>query len=570
MQTARRLYLYLMSGVTLGVLLSGAARILRVGLDQVGRSAPVVGGDDFVRSQLALAGAMILVGLPTWAIHWWIIQRSVATGRPQAETERRSIVRALYLALLLAGLLTWMAPEAHSLLSRLTEWVLGARGASRLDVVGPIAILATGSVAFAYHARVRVRDRTLAELSGAAAWLPRLYRYGAAFGGAMVGLLGTVALIDLASQVLAAGDVVLQPATWWVTPLAEGIAAMTIGGAIWASHGRYSARLGREPSSQISGEAASRLRTTYWLALVASGVIAVIVFGGNAIAQLVAQALGASPILDDLPANAPLWLKVLEPAMSAVPFAATGWVAFETIRREAGASFDAARLASVDRLRAGVPALIGLAYAGFAASNLVAVGIEVIFERRPRLGAEPWSGQVADLLPVLLLGGVFWALGWAVLQHERHRHEVLAARSTVRRAYLLLVLASAILSGVSASAVIGYHLLNIALGGGIPTGVIGELSGPIGAVAVALLLAIYHGIWLRRDLQLTDGRLMAPPAGAEAHEPARATVTLVLSGPPEADLGATLDRLRAQLPAGVHLDRTAPSGSDAKIVAGTA
>ena len=118
MQTARRLYVYLMTGIGLGVLIFGLRALLTVLLEQLGLggSDPIFGGEDATREQLTLASALISVSLPVWLIHWFVADRGVRPGRPSAEVERNSVVRGLYFALALGVLLFVGATAASSLL----------------------------------------------------------------------------------------------------------------------------------------------------------------------------------------------------------------------------------------------------------------------------------------------------------------------------------------------------------------------------------------------------------------------------------------------------------------------
>ena len=85
MQAVRRLYLYVMSGITLAVISYGLVLLLRVLLDGVFPDPPY---DDFgsSREQLSQAIAMLGVGIPVWAVHWWLVQRSLRPDRPERAT----------------------------------------------------------------------------------------------------------------------------------------------------------------------------------------------------------------------------------------------------------------------------------------------------------------------------------------------------------------------------------------------------------------------------------------------------------------------------------------------------
>ena len=63
MQTARRLYVYLLSGISLGVLVAGVSMLLTVLLQSVGLSfgGPQLGGGDVTGQQLTLALALTVL-----------------------------------------------------------------------------------------------------------------------------------------------------------------------------------------------------------------------------------------------------------------------------------------------------------------------------------------------------------------------------------------------------------------------------------------------------------------------------------------------------------------------------
>jgi hypothetical protein len=123
----------------------------------------------------------------------------------------------------------------------------------------------------------------------------------------------------------------------------------------------------------------------------------------------------------------------------------------------------------------------------------------------------------------------------------------------VRRAVLLIVLAASILAGVAALGVILYRLFG-ALFGVDPSGdAILDLSTPLGTLAVAAAVAVYHGQLLRAD---GSARETAAKADVAAEPVPGREVRMVLSVPPDAD-PAEIERIRrameAQLPEGYRL-----------------
>ena len=93
MQAARRLYLYTMSGITLGVIAAGLVILLEVVLEGTGLLDR--GPTSFTaapRERISQAVAMLGVGIPVWAIHWLLIQRGLAIGIKNAADQVRELI----------------------------------------------------------------------------------------------------------------------------------------------------------------------------------------------------------------------------------------------------------------------------------------------------------------------------------------------------------------------------------------------------------------------------------------------------------------------------------------------
>ncbi len=88
MQTVRRLYLYLMSGISLGVLLVGLIILLSTVFHAAGLGPGRVSGGEPDRQALSLAAALIVVGLLVWAVHWLLVERSLRPDNPRHDEER--------------------------------------------------------------------------------------------------------------------------------------------------------------------------------------------------------------------------------------------------------------------------------------------------------------------------------------------------------------------------------------------------------------------------------------------------------------------------------------------------
>src|SRR4051812_17000233 len=97
----RRLYFYVAAFIGLQVLAAGLRMVIAVVLERAFWPGAVTGAD-FNVTRLSFSVALLVVGLPLWAIHWYLIQR----GQTRAE-EQQSVLRRLYgYAVLLVAMLS--------------------------------------------------------------------------------------------------------------------------------------------------------------------------------------------------------------------------------------------------------------------------------------------------------------------------------------------------------------------------------------------------------------------------------------------------------------------------------
>src|SRR5213080_2670705 len=114
----RRLYIYIVAAASLGMLLIGLVNLGTTGLDQLFRTTPLYSNP---RDSYAGFGAVTLVGLPVWGIHWWIAQRLARRNLD----ERASALRRLYLYAVLAATGVATAILARGFLAQAAGFLLG-------------------------------------------------------------------------------------------------------------------------------------------------------------------------------------------------------------------------------------------------------------------------------------------------------------------------------------------------------------------------------------------------------------------------------------------------------------
>jgi len=555
MQTARRLYIYLLSGIALGVLVVGVSMLLTVLLDTLGlRSGGgvIFGNEDTTRQQLTLASALTVVSLPLWLAHWIAAERSVAITRPTAAVERNSDVRGMYFAIAMSALLLAAGLAARGLIE--TAIFALADGTDQFgfrNPAGDLALLVVAGAAWAYHVATRARDWRVGPLEGPGAYLPRLYLYLATFVSLMVLLFGLTGLVELVGRlILDAPAFGPTDASWWAYPLATSVSGVVVGGGIWLGHWLFAERLLRDPGWRGASERPARLRLAYYL-------LVIVVTAAVALSQLssaVAAAIRAAFGVSEASETGQIVGLILLPLIGAAIFAAAWWFHRRWLADEAEAVAVDDRVRTAGRLQEYGTALVGLAFAAVGVSGLIGVVLNAILTGGRTLGGgDLLPIELAANLPMALFGAALWIWSWGAASRRHAAAPADEAASTSRRAALLIVLAASVLAGIASLGVILYRVFGAAFGLAMEGDAGAELSRPIGVLLVAAAVGVYHLGVLRRDQALR--------ASAEPEIPATVVVApdvpvvfLRLIGPAGGDAAAVAAVLRAELPPGFVLE----------------
>ena len=555
MQTVKRLYLYLMSGITLAVLAVGLRMVLVVLFDAIGLGRGVfIGGDPNAdRQQLSLAAALIGVGLPVWAVHWWLAERGLRAGTTHSDAERGSAVRAFYLTLALGLLLLFGAAAAIDLLRGLLQGILSSDSPEFpvSDAGGSLATLLVTGIAWAYHVSIRRRDMRVGPLADAAAWLPRVYLYGAALAGvlALLQSIGDLVAV-IGDALLASGSGVNEPGAGSFQA-ANSLSVIVVSGAIWVGHWWYSARLVRDASWRGDSERPARLRVAYFVGVILFATFSVIRLAAAALRAVLVPIFGASSAFGENLTGSDMARVVGVSLVSAVPWVVAWWFHRTSLSNEAAASGDPEREDTAVRLDLHAVALVGLGFGAVGFAWLLGLAVDVLFGGNRTVGDGFWRSELAIFVPLALIGSGVWLWRWWRIQARHTAQPAAEASSTVRRSYMLIILAASVIASLASAALVLYRLFGAILGADLGGDAIGELSTPIGVLAVAGIVAVYHGQVLRRDLALRPAEVAPESATAGPPEAQR---RLVLIGQPGSDLGLALADLRAHLPPGYRLD----------------
>ncbi len=560
MDIAKRLYLYVVSAVSLFVLSMGLYNLVAVVLGELADAlgSNIIGGGGSVgREQISLAIALVAVGSPVFAVHWVLVGRGWRGSDDGARNDRDSAIRALHLGLVATVALAFGVFAAIELLDYLFGTLLGTdHGGVR--PTDSVALLIVATPVWWYHQRRRSIDLRHDRLSRAAAWITRLHRYAWALVGLLLLVGGLSQVIETLTSVLIGRADFGAGSDWWLGPLASAVSRVIVGaGLLWIQGD--DAR-GAIRDAEILGEddRASALRATYFGAVTLGALAYVGVAVASSLAELGRWVLGVS---DGTDISAFLEL-VVGPPLVAIPFAIAGWLHWTAWRREAVGRSPVA-LAAAERLALHLTAAVGITFLAVGMAQLLGRLFEVA------LGFAPDNDflrfEFAWFVAQIVVGVALWIPAWTRVLRRRLANPTTERHVTTGRAYLYLAVGAALIAAVPSAAFSLYRVVDTLLGGGgVALG--SDLSIPIAVVIVASLIALYHGRLLLSDLRSAapaqpSAVAVAGPLVVAEQLSAVATVAvpgvslaLSLLGPAGTDLKSAADALREHLPPGLLLE----------------
>jgi predicted enzyme related to lactoylglutathione lyase len=532
MQTARRLYLYAMSAIALGVFAFGIALLIEAVLANAGilEAQAYLGAS--TRERLSQAIAMVAVGGPVWAIHWWLAQRGRGAGRPGADAERRSPIRAAYLTLVLTvSLLVWAGSVIEVVRAVIAPYLDLPSDFGPFGGAGAVGRLLVAFAVWLFHAWIRRSDLLDGEVSGAAAWLPRLYLYAVSLGAltAALSAIGALAPLLVAHRA--------EPDGYIRISILEDATSVVVWGAIWFLHWRYARDVADADDWRGSEERGSRTRLAAFVATITVSsyfTVSALARLGRAflLPALVSDAAGQSGFSS-------VWEMASVEVVSLVPWAIAWWLHARWLQMEP-ASAEPARALDVDRLGDHAVAAVGLAFGGIASGWLIGLAVDLVFHGARTTAAggyldgfgSGWHFELGTWLPNAIVGLAVWAAWWRNIVQRRAADPEGEANTTIRRAFLYLTLAVAIVATLGSATLLLYRVVGSVIGAQLGGDTVSEISTPLGAVIAAAIALAYHGLLLRRDLALRPAVRVEVPAGPPAREGAEGPGRAMPAGEP--------------------------------------
>ena len=475
--TLKRLYFYGISFAALIVSAVGAFLLI----DSAGDA--LLGEDIFYRgqTQLALALALTLVGVPIWLFHWNLARRAVR----QVPWETQATARRVYLYLVLA---VSGAVAAFGFVS-LFRWWLGADEFDGLHLALPVV----WGVVWAFHWRqvgLEKNSHPEADAVGPlyvyAASLASLVMLLVGFGIMWQGVFLSVYDSIFATELLASTSLGL-----WNDTMKTALAVAATGAVYWWWHWHRVSR----PSGAIPSDIANDLRQAYlYIFAILAGSATVVVSLSIVLFRLLSWAFGGPDIY-----GADDYFRFLPSALSAL-IAGGGlwgyhWAVMQQESRAAGG------LPAARRVYRYLVAAVALGALSTGLVMLVGVGAGSIFPAggEKLAGALWWRGQLSLALTLLVVGIPLWAYHWFGAQRDvaRGGTEELAALS--RRVFVYFVFGVAVLIALGSVSGVLFLVLKNILEGNLTFQVIQDAKLPLGMALMAGAVGFYHWLVLKED-----------------------------------------------------------------------
>ncbi len=490
--TVRRLYFYLVSFVALMMAANGVTMLIAALLEAL-FGGPVLSGSG--SSTLALGIALVLVGIPLWAFHWRLVTRYLR----EMPVESRSVIRKIYIY----GLLLISASFVIGLAIEVVREVLDQDSFRGY----PLAAVLVWAGVWAYHWRLETQEGQPTPETRA---VRRLYVYPIVAATLAIAAVGLGQLLHVLLREAYEGLVTVGTLNKPGAGQSAGsIAALLIGGAVWAFHWLYVARHDYE----------STLRQVY---LYGYAIL------GSVITALIAVGIMVYGVLE--------WnIGVPESQSAASHFDFFPAAVASLIL--AGAILAYHSIVSAQELRASVTtptggrqsypyvlAAVGLAMTAGAIIALASAVMDALIQGDHAIvfGGDLWRNGIVLAITAGILGVPLWGYYWASVQ-RRVRDEGPEARTLLaRRAFIFAVLAVGMLAFLGSVS----QALFVLISGVLETDMSNVLDDA--KVSISILLAVgvfvpYHWMVYRTDRETA-------PTEPEKDYVKRKMVTVLVGG----------------------------------------
>lgn len=492
--TLRRLYFYIVSFVALMMAAFGVATIAQFALEEAFGQAVLVTSN----RRLAIGLALLIVGLPLWAVHWAFVRRYVR----ELPVERRSIIRKVYIYLVLGVAIGFFVSEAIEIVQFLFR--------SHAYSGYPWASVVVWGVVWAFHWSV---EESEGQPTLETQTIRRLYVYAVSLATLAQASLGVgraihVMLIEGYDSVFSMAVLLPTEPGLWRPVMRIALSLVIVGGAVWVAHWAYFARR----------DGPSLLRQLYlYVFIVLGGAATTLVPLGVIINSVFEWLLGAAG------QAAVAHFRLLPASLATMSIGiALGSYHWSVASREASASTAESR--ALRRTISYITAAGGLVTLGVGIGVAVDLALGVLVESRDALlGTGLWKNQLAAALTLGVLGAPVWGYVWTMLQRQVSLGEAEERLAMARRIFIILALSAGMLATLGSVSSLLFFFLRDLLGDGLSRETLRDARPALAILAAVAVFLPYYWIVYRQDRQAE------PLAPMPAERPRRKEVS-VLAG----------------------------------------
>jgi hypothetical protein len=478
MSTVKRIFLYALAIINLGIFAGGINTLLNLVLDLLFRDT---GWRSYSQGQLSIGLAMLIIAGTLWFLFWRIIQREVSGDT----AETGSGIRKLYLNLVLTvTVITGLSNFFVTL-----RWVLS--GVPMDDFPsGALSLMIVASCLWFYHRSVENKE---GQPSPEAKTLRRWYTYILVAVGLSWLTNGIVQILNASSFYLPVWGSHTMRSSLWGNVLSENISWILTGGITWWY---FWFRVAKDDYQSI-------LRQVYlYLMTITGSTVAGLAALVTILYKLLYLAFDGSTGDD-------LYFRFLGWTIPTMIVAAAIWFYHRKIVEEEAEQLGVNR-SSPRRLYLYLMGFIGLGTMVSGIVFLIGVLFGMLFDAfiTTRIFSSGWwSGQLSLSLALLLVGVPIWIYYWRKIMHMVEDGGVTERGARSRRIFLYAVLGISIIAAITTLVIIVYQVINGILQSDFDTefykNIVWSLSGFLAAVPVL----IYHWRVLRGDQRLGAEKL---------------------------------------------------------------
>ena len=471
----RRVWLYLITLVSLGIFAGGIGQLLTLLADTAikGSSLIRVGESAFNQQQLSLGLAMTVIGGPLWFFFWRAVQRRIRANQDEAGNAIRKLI--LNIVLLVTALTGIIAA------SNLLEWLLAGVQTAELPSSELAIVIVTGAI-WCYHWLVSEGE---GHPSPAAETLRRWYVYVLSGFGLVWLAVGLVHLIDVAVISLPFWGDALVRGEFWSNTAQMSIAQILLGGLAWYFHWFRMAR----------GDFDSTLRQVYfYLLTISGGAITVLVTLSILIYRFLIWAF-------DTAGASSRYFQFLGWAVPTILVGLAIWGYHRRLAQEESSQVQEKRQ-SAQRIYIYLMSFLGLGTLATGLSFLFGTIIDLIIHAAgTSLTVSPdwWQDQVSLFLALLVVGTPIWLYYWNSVFKLVQAGGIEEWRSLSRRIFLYVIVGASIITVAADLVNIIYQLLNGVLQDDFGVNVLRDSKWSLQTLIVAAPLLWYHWRILRAD-----------------------------------------------------------------------